>query len=63
MEKPGYREAIRQIEETLQRISTPDYDIEALAADVTRATELIAGCKEQLCKAEEAVNRILDAEI
>jgi len=60
MEKLNYREAVKQIEEILQRISAPDYDIEALAVDVTRATELIAKCKEQLCKAEEAVNRVLN---
>ena len=59
MEKQGYREAIKQIEEILQRISSSDYDIEALADDVNRATELIAKCKEQLCKAEEAVNKVL----
>ena len=36
-------------------------DVDTLAAEVKRATELIASCKERLRKAEEEVNKILEA--
>ena len=35
--------------------------MDTLAAEVKRATELIASCKERLRKAEEEVNKILEA--
>ena len=36
-------------------------DVDSLAAEVRRATELIAVCKAKLQKAEEEVNKILEA--
>ena len=36
-------------------------DVDSLAAEVKRATELIAGCKSRLRKAEEEVSKILES--
>lgn len=57
--KPGYAEAIREIEEILERFSNEELDVDTLAAEVKRATELIKVCKERLRKAEEDVAEIL----
>lgn len=56
-----YGEATAQIEKTLARLRSEEMDVDTLAAEVKRATELIASCKERLRKAEEEVNKILEA--
>lgn len=57
--KPGYAEAIREIEEILERFSNEGLDVDTLAENVKRATELIKTCKERLRTAEEEVEKIL----
>ena len=37
-----------------------EMDVDSLAAEVKRATELIASCKARLHKAEEEVSKILE---
>ena len=56
-----YGEATAQIEKILARLRSEEMDVDTLAAEVKRATELIATCKERLRKAEEEVNKILEA--
>lgn len=56
-----YSEATAQIEKILARLRSEEMDVDTLAAEVKRATELIASCKERLHKAEEEVNKILEA--
>ena len=56
-----YGEATAQIEKILARLRSEEMDVDNLAAEVKRATELIASCKERLRKAEEEVNKILEA--
>lgn len=57
--KPGYAESIREIEEILGNFSNEELDVDTLAAQVKRATELINLCKQHLRKAEEDVQAIL----
>lgn len=57
--QPTYTEALAEIEKILTRIGGENPDIDTLAADVKRATELIGTCRERLHKAEQEVNRIL----
>lgn len=57
--KPGYSESIREIEDILERFSNEELDVDTLAAQVKRATELINLCKHRLRKAEEDVEAIL----
>ena len=54
-----YAEAMAQIEKILARFRNEEMDVDSLAAEVKRATELIAGCKSRLRKAEEEVSKIL----
>ncbi len=51
-----YAEAMAQIEKILARFRNEEMDVDSLAAEVKRATELIAGCKSRLRKAEEEVS-------
>lgn len=60
-DEPGYAEAIAEIERIVGRFRNEEMDVDSLAAEVRRATELIAACKERLRKAEEEVNQILEA--
>lgn len=54
-----YAEAMSQIEAILDRLQREEITVDNLAAEVKRATELIAKCKARLHKAEEEVGKIL----
>lgn len=54
-----YAEAMSQIESILDRLQREEITVDNLAAEVKRATELIAECKARLHKAEEEVSKIL----
>ena len=60
-EEPTYTEAVAEIERILARFRNEEMDVDSLAAEVKRATELITLCKGRLHKAEEEVNKILEA--
>lgn len=55
-----YTEAVAEIEKILSRFRNDEMDIDSLAGEVTRATELIASCRERLLKAETEVKKILE---
>ena len=46
-----YAEAMAEIEKILARLRNEEMDVDSLAAEVKRATELIASCKARLRKA------------
>ena len=56
-----YAEAMAEIEKILARFRNEEMDVDSLAAEVKRATELIASCKARLRKAEEKVNKVLES--
>ena len=55
-----YAEAIAEIEKILGRLRSEEMNVDGLAAEVKRATELIASCKARLRKAEADVNKVLE---
>ncbi len=55
----NYGEAIAEVERILARFGDGTLDVDALAAQVKRATELIAWCKGRLAKAENDLNEVL----
>lgn len=55
-----YTEAMAEIERTLARFRNEEMDVDSLATEVKRATELITLCKERLCKAETEVTKTLE---
>ncbi len=54
-----YSEAMAQIEEILHKFNNEKFDIDTLAVEVKKATDLITICKSKLLKAEKDVNKIL----
>ena len=56
-----YTEAMAEIEKILARLRSEEMDVDGLAAEVKRATELIASCTARLRKAEEKVNKVLES--
>lgn len=57
--KLSYTEAVAQIEQILARLRDEQIDVDTLAAEVKRATELIEQCKAQLTDVEKAVKKQL----
>ena len=57
----NYTAAVQEIEQILDRFRTEQLDVDALAAEVKRASELIAACRERLTTVEKEVNNILEA--
>ena len=55
-----YEEAMTRVEEILGRIQREEVTVDSLAAEIKRATELIASCKARLLKAETEVDKILE---
>ena len=55
-----YAEAMAEIEKILGRLRSEELNVDGLAAEVKRATELIASCKARLRKAEADVNKVLE---
>ena len=55
-----YKEAIEEIEKILRSLREEQNSIDTLSERVTRATELIALCREKLRKAESDVNKVLE---
>ena len=53
-------EAMAEIEKILGRLRSEEMNVDGLAAEVKRATELIASCKTRLRKAEADVNKVLE---
>ena len=55
-----YAEAMAELEKILGRLRSEEMNVDGLAAEVKRATELIASCKARLRKAEADVNKVLE---
>lgn len=62
VEKMSYGESVQELEAILSRLRGVDVDIDSLAVDVKRATELIAYCRQRLAGVEEEVGKILQNE-
>lgn len=56
-----YSDAIREIEQILEKFRSEQLDVDTLAQEVKRATELITACKSRLKEVEGEVNKILEA--
>ena len=55
-----YEEAIRQIEDIVERLENDEMDIDSLGTELKKAQKLIKLCKDQLTKTEEEVKKILE---
>ncbi|MBQ2373629.1 MAG: exodeoxyribonuclease VII small subunit [Alistipes sp.] len=55
-----YSEAIAEIEQIIARLRSEQTEVDVLSAELKRATELIARCKEQLRQVEASVKEQLE---
>lgn len=57
--KPGYTEAIKELEQIVSEIEQGEISVDILSEKVKRATDLIRICKSKLTTTEKDVNEIL----
>ena len=58
--KVSYNEALNEVEEIIEQIKNEEPNIDELANQVSRVSELLNICKDKLHKAEKDVANILD---
>jgi len=55
----GYAQAVAELEAILGRLEHDDVDVDVLAAEVGRAAELIAMCRDRIHHARTEVERVV----
>ena len=60
METMKYEEALRQLDEIVQKMECNEYGIDELTTQLKKAKELIKQCKDRLTKTDEDIKKILD---
>ena len=58
-DSPSFSVAMKELESILERIDGDDVDIDQLATELRRATELLELCRGKIRKAEVEVNQIV----
>ncbi len=60
MEIIKYEEALRQLDEIVQKMERNEYGIDELTTQLKKAKELIQLCKNQLTKTDADIKKILE---
>ena len=55
----GYADALAELQRILDALEAPDVDVDALAAHVDRAAELLRFCRERLVATEVQVTQVV----
>ena len=55
-----YSEAIKQLDEIVQKLQRPDCEIDQLCQLTERSVQLLAFCKEKLTQTDEQLVKLLD---
>ena len=58
MEEMKYEEAVRQLEEIVQKMENDEYSIDEIAVQLQTAQRLIKLCKDKLTKTEQEIQKI-----
>jgi exodeoxyribonuclease VII small subunit len=58
-EQPSYSDAVQELEQIVAGLEQADIDVDALAARVARAAELIALCRDRIDGTRLEVERIV----
>ncbi len=58
-ESPSFSGAMRELESILERVDSDDVDIDRLATELRRASELLELCRGKIRKADIEVNQIV----
>lgn len=60
-EQLTYTDAMKELEEIVQKLQRPDCEIDQLCQLTERSVKLLAFCKEKLTKTDEELAKLLDA--
>lgn len=60
--KISYTEAMAEIEKIMTKLRSESIDVDTLADEVKRASELIEMCKQRLHTTEEEVRKLFNSE-
>ncbi|MDP3398736.1 MAG: exodeoxyribonuclease VII small subunit [Bacteroidales bacterium] len=60
IENLTYKEALKQLEDLVNRIESPEADITNLAEDVKRAISLVKHCREQIKGFGQELDKIIE---
>ncbi len=60
-ETPSFRVAMEELEAILEKIESEEIDVDELAAELRRATELLELCRGKIRKAEVEVTQIVQS--
>ncbi len=55
-----YTDAIREIEDILEKIESGELDVDALTEKVRRVADLLEICKKKLRTTEEEIRKVID---
>lgn len=55
-----YEEAVRQLEEIVEKMENNELDIDQLSEQLKKAQALIKLCKDRLTKTDEEIKKILE---
>ena len=55
-----YEEAVRQLEEIVNKMENDELDIDSLTDQLEKARKLIKLCKDKLTKTDKDIHQILD---
>lgn len=58
--KQSYQDAFNELQEILVKLEQDDPNVDELAKDVKRASELIQFCKQKLHATEEEIEKIIE---
>ncbi len=55
-----YEEALKELDEIVQKMERNEYGIDELTTQLKKAKELIKACKDKLTKTDEDIKKILE---
>ena len=55
-----YEEAVRQLENIVEKLENDELDIDSMSENLKKAQKLIKLCKDKLTKTDDEINKILE---
>ena len=55
-----YEEAVRQLENNVEKLENDELDIDSMSENLKKAQKLIKLCKDKLIKTDDEINKILE---
>ncbi len=55
-----YEEAVRQLEDIVEKLQNDELDIDSMSENLKKAQKLIKICKDKLTKTDDEINKILE---